>query len=371
MRRKKTEHDKPILLQIVPWDLSFTGGVNIVAKALSECVIEDGRLDPRYWIADWNAGVPLRMAPGEKISRIRLSQPPLNAMWRIRSWVRFFIDIIKMSFLIRKLSPKCIVAHYASSHYFGIIFLRKMRIIRSPIWVVFHGTDLKSIAESGAAELHVKWLSCADGIVAVSGFLASEWRKLSSKECEVIYNFGAVDRSNKTLSCPISKKYILNVGTFSEVKGQDVLLDAFGRIAGLCSDHDLVLVGRDDGKLSELRKQAEVLGISERVFFFTDVSHDQMSRFYVGATLVVISSRREGHPLVALEAGLFGKPVVGTTAGGVPETLDNGCAGLLVAPEDATSLASAMLRLLDDEALRATLGVRLKALVETKFSKRA
>jgi len=72
--------------------------------------------------------------------------------------------------------------------------------------------------------------------------------------------------------------------------------------------------------------------------------------------LVFPSTRRESFGRVAAEAQASGVPVVGSRVGGIPETIRENESGLLVTPEDPTSLGDAILRLVNDPALRARMG---------------
>src|SRR6202043_2015746 len=68
------------------------------------------------------------------------------------------------------------------------------------------------------------------------------------------------------------------------------------------------------------------------------------------------TSRWEGFGIVLLEAMLAGLPVVATRVSAVPEIVDDGRTGLLVAAGDAEAVATALTELLDDELRRSTLG---------------
>ena len=71
--------------------------------------------------------------------------------------------------------------------------------------------------------------------------------------------------------------------------------------------------------------------------------------------MFVLPSRHEPFGIVNLKAMAAGVPVVATAVGGVPEFVIDGKTGLLAQPEDSAALASAMYRVLDDDALRARL----------------
>lgn len=78
---------------------------------------------------------------------------------------------------------------------------------------------------------------------------------------------------------------------------------------------------------------------------------------YSGADVVVhCPNFHDTYPTVVLLPMLVGKPVIGTRIGGIPEQIDDGRTGLLVPPDDATALASAIQRLVSDAGLRGRLG---------------
>jgi glycosyltransferase involved in cell wall biosynthesis len=72
--------------------------------------------------------------------------------------------------------------------------------------------------------------------------------------------------------------------------------------------------------------------------------------------LFVLSSMFESFGNVALEAALFGKAVVGTRIGGLPEAVADGETGILVPPSDARALSGALLRLLQNKDKREAMG---------------
>ena len=74
--------------------------------------------------------------------------------------------------------------------------------------------------------------------------------------------------------------------------------------------------------------------------------------------IFVMSSVTEGLGTSLLDAMACGKPIVATTAGGMPEVVADGKTGLLVPPRDHEAMADAIVRLLTDEALRAADGRR-------------
>src|SRR5204863_8419055 len=84
--------------------------------------------------------------------------------------------------------------------------------------------------------------------------------------------------------------------------------------------------------------------------------------------IFVMSSITEGLGTSLLDAMAAGKPVVATTAGGIPEVVVDGETGFLVPPRDHEAMADAIVRLLKDGGLRNRMGQAGRARAETQFS---
>jgi glycosyltransferase involved in cell wall biosynthesis len=110
------------------------------------------------------------------------------------------------------------------------------------------------------------------------------------------------------------------------------------------------------------------LGLSGAVTITGPLEHAAMLSAMAAADLVVAPSRFEGFGLTALEAMALGRPVLATTAGGLPEVIEHGRSGWLVPPNDPAALALALAALLDDAPLRARLAAAGRQRAETHFS---
>src|SRR4029079_15840735 len=87
-----------------------------------------------------------------------------------------------------------------------------------------------------------------------------------------------------------------------------------------------------------------------------------------GFDLFVMSSVTEGLGTSLLDAMAAARPIVATTAGGIPELVEEGVNGLLVAPRDAPGLADAIVRALKDEQLRRSMAAAGLARVHARFT---
>jgi glycosyltransferase involved in cell wall biosynthesis len=105
--------------------------------------------------------------------------------------------------------------------------------------------------------------------------------------------------------------FVLFMGRLNAIKGPDLLLDAFIRIAGEGRiPHHLVFAGPDAGMLPALRQTSLNAGVSEKVHFIGYVGGSDKSHALHAADILAIPSRQEAMSIVVLEAGAAGLPVL-------------------------------------------------------------
>jgi colanic acid/amylovoran biosynthesis glycosyltransferase len=189
--------------------------------------------------------------------------------------------------------------------------------------------------------------------------------------CGVDTNFF---RPRKT-AAPERPFSILCVGTLHEVKGQSYLLEACRLLAESGADVACTLVG-DGPDRAALVEQIAASGLEERVTIAGRRTRSEVAELLGRADVLVSPSvptaegKREGIPVVLMEAMASGVPVVASGISGIPELVEDGQSGLLVPPRDASALASALRMLHDDPALRERLARAGRQTVEREFDVR-
>jgi len=178
--------------------------------------------------------------------------------------------------------------------------------------------------------------------------------------------------SNRTGGAPYDPVIILSVGRAVTKKGHEVLLEA---LAGLPEDTHWRLVHIGGGPLQRrLAARAGALGVAGRVTWRGMRPHDDVVAAYRGADMFALASRiaadgdRDGLPNVLVEAQSQGLPCVATTAAAIPELIEDGVNGLLVAPDDVMALRNALARLIVDPQLRQRLGNAGNQIVRERFA---
>ncbi len=146
---------------------------------------------------------------------------------------------------------------------------------------------------------------------------------------------------------------LLAVGIIVPRKGYDVLVPALAAVRDL--PWRLTIVGdrRRDPETSA-RLEADIVrqGLAARIAIEGAVAEERLAELYTAADLFVLASRYEGYGMAFAQAIAYGVPVIGTTAGAIPETVPAG-AGYLVPPDDAAALEAALRLLISDAGERA------------------
>jgi glycosyltransferase involved in cell wall biosynthesis len=127
----------------------------------------------------------------------------------------------------------------------------------------------------------------------------------------------------------------------------------------------LVIVG--EGYLHDhLVKRVESLGLTDSVLF-TGFQKD-VPEIIATFDVAVLPSFFEGMGRVLLEAMAMEKPVVASSVGGIPDLVEHGTNGLLVAPGDVNGLAEALMKTLKDKCLAENMGKAGRKMISEKFS---
>ncbi|WP_255681351.1 glycosyltransferase family 4 protein [Natrinema sp. SYSU A 869] len=160
---------------------------------------------------------------------------------------------------------------------------------------------------------------------------------------------------------------ILFLGRLAPKKRVSDLIEAFDRIADEIPDTDLVIVGTGP-KSDELKAQAKQLGIDDRVHFEGRVSDEAIPRYYRRASLFVLPSVWEGHPLTLLEAWAAEVPVITSDVEGIAEFVDHEETGYLVPPKSPAELGDAMQYALSNPEARQEWAANAYDLVQAEYS---
>jgi glycosyltransferase involved in cell wall biosynthesis len=159
------------------------------------------------------------------------------------------------------------------------------------------------------------------------------------------------ESANLPLNLP--KRYFLFVGTLDPRKNLPRVLNAFEQINPREHDVHLVIVGGQGWKNKQFNQQLNTSQIKNRVVMTGFVSRRQLKLLYANAVGLLLPSLYEGFGFPILEAMSCGSPVITSKTASMPEIA--GDAAIVVDPIDTGAIASAMLEVMTNTALRDTL----------------
>jgi glycosyltransferase involved in cell wall biosynthesis len=222
-----------------------------------------------------------------------------------------------------------------------------------PVVIKVHGSDILRLAlHPRRSRGTIEALRGADAVVAVSHDLKERVVAMGAdpRRVQVVYDGidsqlfhpGARDVARARLAeeLDLQGPVALFIGNLLPVKGLDVLIEAFGRLARQGVEFTGILIGQGPLR-SRLENQVLRLGLQGRVKLLGPRPHDQLPDWYRAADLFVLPSHSEGVPVVLLEAAACGTPFVASRVGGIPEIAHLG-ASRLVPAGDAAALAEAI-----------------------------
>lgn len=196
----------------------------------------------------------------------------------------------------------------------------------------------------------------ATAVTACSRFTLCDAQRfgLRGKKGSVIYNGTTLDEiTPEYIETPFDR-YVLCLGRLVVKKGFDLMIEAFAQVARTQSDVGLIIAGRGE-MLPALQALAAKFGLSDRVQFTGSLGRASVAGAIQRASVLIMPSRVEPFGIVALEGWRGRTPIVVTSHGGTNEFVRSEIDGLVVDPYDTAALAKAVLRVLNDDSLAASL----------------
>lgn len=260
-----------------------------------------------------------------------------------------------LSGFLAGLTKKCdiIHAHYALPQGLLGVLLKKAK--RVPLVITLHGSDVTILGKKIITRPLLKFvLKHADAIIAVSEFLKREVAALGIPGARIKVVYGGVsvpDKNSKNDEFELEGTVVTFIGSLVPQKGADIAVKAFAEVKSRVAHTKLVVVGSGKER-KNLESIASSLKLEDVHFLGT---RKNLKNILEKSSVLVLPSREEGFGLTLLEAMSCGVPVVASNAGGIPEIVQHGRNGLLVARDSPRELAEAIIRILSDEKLRDTL----------------
>jgi glycosyltransferase involved in cell wall biosynthesis len=318
------------------------------------------RLDPRRFAVHvvcfrregvWRARVEERAA---SVTEFRLTS--LRALSTVRQMIRF----------ARWCRERRIAVVHACDIYANIFALPAAALARVPVRVGGRRGIVSPVGNDHLLTLQRFAYRAAHRIVANSGAAAQRvieegvpaWKIATIPNGIDVQDFPRAERR-------AARRVITTVANLRAGKGHDVLLRAAALVVRRVPEARFQFVGSGPLRAS-LEPYASHLGLADHVRF---VGHrDDVPAILQQSDIFAFPSLMEAFPNGVIEAMAVGLPVVATRVGGIPELIEDEHNGLLVPAGDDGAMAHAIVRLIEDEALAASLGAAAHATVEARYS---
>ncbi|GAB6139444.1 glycosyltransferase [Methylosoma difficile] len=263
----------------------------------------------------------------------------------------YFTEALMVGVWMQKKQQSHLHAHLGSQAMTVGLYVKT--VFNTTLSATIHGPD--EFYDAPGQYLTQKIIA-ADFIVCISHFARSQLMKLSPYEHWHKFEVSrlGVDPavfSPKAFNAAPDVFEIICVGRLTCAKGQPILVEALAQLLAQGRSVRLRLVGDGEDRAA-LERQVKTLGLSDSVIFSGAVNQNHIRELYAAADIFCIPSFAEGIPVVLMEAMAMEIPCVTTRITGIPELIQDGETGLLVAPSSVDELAEALARLMDDARLR-------------------
>lgn len=362
------------LLLVIPWE-DDSGGLGAVLTHVSKYLASHGHRVTFLFPGESNVPVekPTRYGfPGVQLNL----RPPFNRHHPVRSLLAFLIflpfTLCHLVSLLRACRIQVINIHYPLDSF--IYFALCRRILRIALVTSLHGGDVfPDGARRRRPSLALRCLLHASDLIVMpsQGFLREIARLFPTLSGKLSYIYNGIDHAelSQKIRAPAAAglgRYVLCVAAHNERKGVDVLIRSFAKVRNEHPELKLVLLG-DGPARPRLEALTWEMGLRDSVVFLGIRPRTDVIGLLRHCEVFVLPSRSESFGIAVLEAMACGRAVVACAVGGIPDIITDCANGLLVPPNEPSALANALLRVLGDRALRASMGENAFATVQGRF----
>jgi len=267
--------------------------------------------------------------------------------------------------------------HFGTGACYAVPYASRYQL---PLVVTFHGYDVPLLSSSERFQpKHWAYAACAPGMLEAMTLGLCASRELFELLLDVgvprarlrLYHLG-IDLGAFVRGPRHPVPRVVMVGRFIEKKGFEYGVRAFAAARELGAPGQLILIGGGERE-AKLRALVAELGIADAVQFAGILPSSEVagvlaeSDVLMAPSVVAIDGNRESGVIALKEGSACGLATLGTYHGGIPEIIDDGETGYLVAERDVASLADRLFRLLTDRALCERLGLAGRAKIEREY----
>ena len=369
------------ILFVTPFFTPQTGGVATYLENLRRVLAHKGHHVYVLRAGDSDAVTHCAMKSDDFVYEFAM-RPPWYPETPVKGFLAFLIYFLptlwRLRVFLKEKQINLVSLEYPLPYMFYFRLLRVMT--RICVVTGLHGDDVLSLH---LMNFHEQWLvrqiiRKANCVVAHSASLMAQAErivgKLGAARCHIPYGVDCErlrDQARRygTQFSTLPRPYVLTVAKLYERKGLDVLLKAIKTLGHSVAGYQFIIAG-DGPEESRLKSLAHDLGIHGSVMFLGEVQNQDIPALFQHCEFFVLPSRSEPFGIVLLEAMTFGKAIVATRVGGIPEFISDGVTGLLVPANDSDALADRIKQVIQEPDLRIRLEKNGLASVEHSYDYR-
>jgi len=361
------------ILQVIPFFSPKFGGSVIVPYELSKELVKrnheviiitsDFGFDSQYAKTIHDAGV--EVIPFHCIANFGLFlYTPSIKKWLEKNLKKF--DIIHLhnyrsyqNVVIRSFAVKYGIPYIVQAHGSVLPFFKKQNLkkLYDLVWgdkILENSSKLIALTDTESEQYQTMRVPKNKIKIIPNG--------LDFKEFENLPNRGEFRRKYQiTDDC----KIILYIGRLHGTKGLDLLIDAFHKVIKEKINCKLVIIGPDDGYLTQIQSKANYLGLQNKIKIIGFIPNNEKIQALVDSNVFVTPSF-SGFPVTFLEACACGLPIITSTHGDNLDWIDNNVG--FVVEYNPSRLKDAIFKIIDDEALSRKFSNQGKQLVAEQFN---
>lgn len=268
--------------------------------------------------------------------------PVIRSKWLIKTYFERIVSALQLA-----KSNEIIISSGKFSLWMGALisfFSAKKKFI-----AIVHGSEL-DLKNKIAKRITTYSLTCFHSFIAVSDFTAGllPVKIKQTNKVSVIHNGISIEEFNPAHADKLKgHPSVITVGSVSERKGQENVIKALPGLLRVFPQLQYHIIGKPVIK-HQLEKMCKELRVDDAVIFYGAVSRKKLIQLIAGCDVKMMLSNYtakgdfEGFGIALLEANALGKPVIGSSLGGIPEAIVNEQTGIIVNAKNADEIQAAL-----------------------------
>lgn len=288
----------------------------------------------------------------------------------MRGLIYFVRCLSQVGAIVRSEGIDLAHVHFSSrgSTFRKYFITRALSKQRTPYVLHAHGGKYHEFYQRAPAlvKMRIDWmLRSADGLIVLSEHWREFYKRLMGSCTRPLWVMpNPVELPEHWQPIQSETLHLLFLGRMGEHKGVDRVLQAVVRLPQSLRERvRLSMAG--DGDVDAVRRLAAELGLQTQVDIRNWIVGEEKERWLRETNAFILPSRAEGLPMAMLEAMAYGKALIVSPVGGIPEFVSDGQEGFLVPPDDIEAISQAIARLAENPELRAQMGRAARARVES------